>query len=95
LPGRPSIDKVAGPVGEALIMTALGLAVRGPRGARLQLAGRRNKVAMELVRHFGGGVHMPCSGGRALGRRTMSMNLGNVEGDDDSSPTSTPRRSST
>jgi biopolymer transport protein ExbB len=33
--GQASIDKVAGPVGEALIMTALGLARRGARGARV------------------------------------------------------------
>ena len=37
--GQASIDKVAGPVGEALIMTAIGLAVAVPGGARLQLAG--------------------------------------------------------
>ena len=36
--GQASIDKVAGPVGEALIMTAIGLAVAVPGGARLQLA---------------------------------------------------------
>ena len=36
--GQASIDKVAGPVGEALIMTAFGLAVAVPRGAGLQLA---------------------------------------------------------
>src|SRR5256885_16413281 len=30
--GQASIDKVAGPVGEALIMTALGLAVAVPAG---------------------------------------------------------------
>ena len=37
--GQASIDKVAGPVGEALIMTAIGLVGRRARGARLQLAG--------------------------------------------------------
>jgi hypothetical protein len=36
--GQASIDKVAGPVGEALIMTALGLFVAGARGHGLQLA---------------------------------------------------------
>ena len=36
--GDASINTVAGPVGEALIMTALGLVVAVPGGARLQLA---------------------------------------------------------
>ena len=36
--GQASIDAVAGPVGEALIMTALGLGRGGAGGARLQLA---------------------------------------------------------
>jgi len=31
-------------------------------GARLQLLVRRNRVAMELIRHFGGGVHMSLLG---------------------------------
>src|SRR6266496_498906 len=56
--GQASIDKVAGPVGEALIMTALGLAVAVPAVLGYNWLVRRNRVAMELVRHFGGGVHM-------------------------------------
>jgi biopolymer transport protein ExbB len=61
--GQASIDKVAGPVGEALIMTALGLAVAVPAVLGYNWLVRRNKVAMELVRHFGGGVHMTLIGG--------------------------------
>jgi biopolymer transport protein ExbB len=60
--GQASIDKVAGPVGEALIMTALGLAVAVPAVLGYNWLVRRNKVAMELVRHFGGGVHMSLLG---------------------------------
>jgi biopolymer transport protein ExbB len=60
--GQASIDKVAGPVGEALIMTALGLAVAVPAVLGYNWLVRRNKVAMELVRHFGGGVHMTLLG---------------------------------
>jgi biopolymer transport protein ExbB len=60
--GQASIDKVAGPVGEALIMTALGLAVAVPAVLGYNWLVRRNKVAMELVRHFGGGVHMALLG---------------------------------
>src|SRR5437899_4936487 len=61
--GQASIDKVAGPVGEALIMTALGLAVAVPAVLGYNWLVRRNKVAMEQVRRFGGGVHMTLLGG--------------------------------
>ncbi len=68
--GQASIDKVAGPVGEALIMTAFGLAVAVPAVLGYNWLVRRNKVAMELVRHFGGGVHMTLlGGGGVLARR--------------------------
>ncbi len=68
--GQASIDKVAGPVGEALIMTAFGLAVAVPAVLGYNWLVRRNKVAMELIRHFGGGVHMTLlGGGRGRDRR--------------------------
>ena len=51
--GQASIDKVAGPVGEALIMTAFGLAVAVPAVLGYNWLVRRNKVAMEKVRGFG------------------------------------------
>jgi biopolymer transport protein ExbB len=40
LSGQPSIDKVAGPVGEALIMTAAGLAVAIPAVLAYNLYGK-------------------------------------------------------
>lgn len=67
--GQASIDKVAGPVGEALIMTAGGLAVAVPAVLGYNWLVRRNKVALELVRHFGGGVHMTLLGGPRNARR--------------------------
>src|SRR6185503_19673844 len=67
--GQASIDKVAGPVGEALIMTAFGLAVAVPAVLGYNWLVRRNKVAMELVRHFGGGVHMTLLGGPRTARK--------------------------
>ena len=67
--GQASIDKVAGPVGEALIMTALGLAVAVPAVLGYNWLVRRNRVAMELVRHFGGGVHMSLLGRGGRTRR--------------------------
>jgi biopolymer transport protein ExbB len=55
--GQASIDKVAGPVGEALIMTAIGLAVAVPAVMGYNWLIRRNKGAMEVVRTFGSDVH--------------------------------------
>ena len=55
--GQASIDKVAGPVGEALIMTAIGLAVAVPAVMGYNWLVRRNKVAIERVRAFGGDLH--------------------------------------
>jgi biopolymer transport protein ExbB len=50
--GQASIDKVAGPVGEALIMTAIGLAVAVPAVLGYNWLVRRNKAAVEIVRNF-------------------------------------------
>jgi biopolymer transport protein ExbB len=50
--GDPSIEKVAGPVGEALIMTAIGLAVAVPAVIFYNLLGRRNKNISDAARHF-------------------------------------------
>jgi biopolymer transport protein TolQ len=55
--GQASIDKVAGPVGEALIMTAFGLAVAVPAVMGYNWLIRRNKTAMERIRAFSGDVH--------------------------------------
>jgi len=55
--GQASIDKVAGPVGEALIMTAFGLAVAVPAVLGYNWLVRRNKSAMDLVRGFGADLH--------------------------------------
>jgi biopolymer transport protein ExbB len=50
--GQASIDRVAGPVGEALIMTAIGLAVAVPAVITYHLLVRRNKVINEKYRSF-------------------------------------------
>ena len=63
--GQASIDKVAGPVGEALIMTAFGLAVAVPAVLGYNWLVRRNKVAMESVRGFGSDLHAVLMGSRA------------------------------
>ena len=55
--GQASIDKVAGPVGESLIMTAFGLAVAVPAVMGYNWLIRRNKTVMEKIRAFSGDVH--------------------------------------
>ncbi|MFY7903365.1 MAG: MotA/TolQ/ExbB proton channel family protein [Rubrivivax sp.] len=52
--GQASIDKVAGPVGEALIMTAIGLAVAVPAVMGYNWLIRRNKAVMDSTRAFSG-----------------------------------------
>ncbi len=55
--GQASIDKVAGPVGEALIMTALGLAVAVPAVLGFNWLMRRNKFILERVNYFAHDLH--------------------------------------
>lgn len=55
--GQASIDKVAGPVGEALIMTAMGLAVAVPAVLGYNVLVRRNKALLEQLSAFGAELH--------------------------------------
>ncbi|MFN9195127.1 MAG: MotA/TolQ/ExbB proton channel family protein [Pseudomonadota bacterium] len=52
--GQASIDKVAGPVGEALIMTAIGLAVAVPAVMGYNWLIRRTQAVMDSTRAFSG-----------------------------------------
>jgi biopolymer transport protein ExbB len=56
LAGQASIDAVAGPVGEALIMTALGLAVAVPAVLAFNWLQRRNKAIAEDLSAFSNDV---------------------------------------
>jgi biopolymer transport protein ExbB len=55
--GQASIDKVAGPVGEALIMTAIGLAVAVPAVMAYNWLGRRNKAIQSDLQGFTSDLH--------------------------------------
>ncbi|WP_157216483.1 MotA/TolQ/ExbB proton channel family protein [Flavisphingomonas formosensis] len=55
--GQASIDAVAGPVGEALIMTALGLAVAVPAVLGYNWLIRRNKSVAESLSAFANDIH--------------------------------------
>ena len=55
--GQASIDAVAGPVGESLIMTALGLAVAVPAVLAYNWLMRRNKSIIEELARFANDLH--------------------------------------
>ena len=55
--GQASIDKVAGPVGESLIMTAIGLAVAVPAVLGYNWLVRRNKTLSDELQAFASDLH--------------------------------------
>jgi len=55
--GQASIDAVAGPVGEALIMTAIGLVVAVPAVMQYNWLMRRNKSIGEELARFANHIH--------------------------------------
>ncbi|WP_370654022.1 MotA/TolQ/ExbB proton channel family protein [Rhodoferax sp.] len=61
--GQASIDKVAGPVGESLIMTAIGLAVAVPAVLGYNWLVRRNKSALAQVHAFAADLEKCLLGG--------------------------------
>ncbi|MBV6416508.1 MAG: Protein TolQ [Steroidobacteraceae bacterium] len=65
--GQASIDKVAGPVGEALIMTAIGLFVAVPAVMGYNWLLRRNKALQDGLRNFTADVHAYLVGGARVG----------------------------
>ncbi|MEQ1802260.1 MAG: MotA/TolQ/ExbB proton channel family protein [Gammaproteobacteria bacterium] len=67
--GQASIDKVAGPVGEALIMTAIGLAVAVPAVLGYNWLLRRNKAILDQLRYFTNDLYatLVSGGGRGAG----------------------------
>jgi biopolymer transport protein ExbB len=73
--GQASIDKVAGPVGEALIMTALGLAVAVPAVWGYNWLLRRNKVISESLRNFASDLHAYLVGGARVSQGTPAAGV--------------------
>lgn len=65
--GQPSIDKVAGPVGEALIMTAFGLFVAVPAVMGYNWVLGRNKSLQEALRNFTSDLHAYLVSGARVG----------------------------
>jgi biopolymer transport protein ExbB len=69
--GQASIDAVAGPVGEALIMTALGLVVAVPAVLAYNWLIRRNKSIMEDLAAFTNDLHGYLMSGGAVKPRAV------------------------
>jgi biopolymer transport protein ExbB len=65
--GQASIDKVAGPVGEALIMTALGLFVAVPAVMGYNWLLGRNRVLQGALRDFSSDLQAYLIGGARVG----------------------------
>jgi biopolymer transport protein ExbB len=74
LAGQASIDKVAGPIGEALIMTALGLAVAIPAVLGYNALVRGNKAVVQKLNRFAHDLHAYY----VTGARVSSSASGNV-----------------
>lgn len=71
--GSASIEKVAGPVGESLIMTAIGLAVATPAVLGFNYLMRRNKDIQERVNYFAHDLHQALmSGARVASNKPTS-----------------------
>ena len=74
--GQASIDKVAGPVGEALIMTALGLAVAVPAVLGFNWLMRRNKFIIERVNYFAHDLHQALLSGARVAMSSTKPAVG-------------------
>ena len=65
--GQASIDKMAGPVGEELIMTALGLFVAVPAVMGYNWLLGRNKILQDALRNFASDLHAYLVSGARVG----------------------------
>lgn len=79
--GQGTLDKVAGPVGEALIMTALGLAVAVPAVLAYNFSVRRNRLFLARLDSFAHDLFAMLTTGAAVGE----------EGEATSSPAASDR----
>jgi len=73
--GQASIDKVAGPVGEALIMTAFGLVVAIPAVLGYNTLLRGNKAVLAQLSNFAHDLHAYFITGGRVGQQAAVTNL--------------------
>jgi biopolymer transport protein ExbB len=73
--GQASIDKVAGPVGEALIMTALGLVVAIPAVLGYNALTRSNRAVLSTLANFAHDMHAFLITGGRVGQQASVVSL--------------------
>jgi biopolymer transport protein ExbB len=73
LSGQGTLDKVAGPVGEALIMTAVGLAVAIPAVLAYNAFVRSNRVVLARLDAFAHDLHAVLTTGSHVGEATNGV----------------------
>lgn len=69
--GQATLDKVAGPVGEALIMTAFGLAVAIPAVLAYNMLVRSNRMLISQIEHFADELHTLLTTGAVINSATQ------------------------
>lgn len=78
--GQATLDKVAGPVGEALIMTAIGLAVAIPAVLAYNAFVKSNRVIIASLDHFAQDLHtLLTTGAPLLVKHRVSKQRDNVK----------------
>lgn len=73
--GQASIDKVAGPVGEALIMTAFGLVVAIPAVLGYNALTRGNKALLAKLNRFAHDLHAYLITGARVGKQALTLTV--------------------
>jgi len=73
--GDPSLDHIAGPIGEALIMTAIGLFVAVPAVMGYNWLLRRNRDIQEKLKYFSADVHTYLLGGSRVDNKAPILRL--------------------
>lgn len=77
--GQATLDKVAGPVGEALIMTAIGLAVAIPAVLAYNAFVRQNRIITATLDSFGQDLHVLLTTGAQLVVKQQNAKNHNVK----------------
>lgn len=78
--GQASIDKVAGPVGEALIMTAFGLAVAIPAVLAYNALAKANKGVIGKLNRFAHQLHAYLLTGAPPSQKKSAANVAKLSG---------------
>jgi len=93
--GQASIDAVAGPVGEALVMTALGLAVAVPAVMQYNWLMRRNKAIAEELGKFSNDLHGYMMSGGTVRPAAMAARAGAAPASPAAKPSTGPTTGAT